>query len=125
MKNPLNGRRLAVLALTVAAVPFAASPASAATHSRFHHEKPTSTAAVASTSTSTSFAATQAPADAAPAVTSVIAIGGYVFYNLSYTDAVAAWQAAVAAAPAGYTPPPVYSVSVDTTVSGTVVDPNG
>ena len=31
-----------------------------------------------------------------------------------------AWAAVAAAAPAGYTPPTVYSVSVDTTVSGTV-----
>jgi FAD/FMN-containing dehydrogenase len=33
---------------------------------------------------------------------------------------VAAYEAAVAAAPAGYMPPPVTSVSVDVTVGGTV-----
>ena len=55
----------------------------------------------------------------------MISIGGYVFYNLTYAEAVEAWAAAVAAAPAGYTPPTVYSVSVNTTVSGTVEDPNG
>jgi hypothetical protein len=67
-------------------------------------------------------AATPAPAAAAPSVTSVISIGGSVFYNMTYLEAVDAWAAAVAAAPAGYTPPPVYSVSVDATVSGTVED---
>jgi hypothetical protein len=72
-------------------------------------------------------AATPAPAPApaaapaaTPAFTSVIAIGGYVFYNLSYAEAVAAYEAAVAAAPAGSTPPPVTSVSVTTTVGGQV-----
>ena len=55
-----------------------------------------------------------------PAVTSVHSIGGYVFYNVTYLEAVDLWFAAVAAAPAGYTPPPVYSVSATTTVSGTV-----
>ena len=60
-------------------------------------------------------AAAPAPA-AAPAVNSVISIGGYVFYNLTYAEAVDAYAAAVAAAPAGYTPPPVTSVSVTTTV---------
>ena len=50
----------------------------------------------------------------------MIAIGGYVFYNVSYAEAVDLWYAAVAAAPAGYTPAPVTSISVDTTVSGTV-----
>lgn len=60
-------------------------------------------------------------ASAAPAtVTSVHSIGGYVFYNVTYSEAVELWFAAVAAAPAGYTPPPVYSVSATTTVSGTV-----
>jgi hypothetical protein len=54
-------------------------------------------------------------------VNSVISIGGYVFYNLTYTEAVAAYQAAVAAAPAGSPPPaPVTSVSATTTVGGTV-----
>ena len=66
-------------------------------------------------------AATPAPAAApapAPPSTSVISIGGYVFYNLTYAEAVDAYAAAVAAAPAGYTPPPVTSVSVTTTVTG-------
>jgi hypothetical protein len=60
-------------------------------------------------------APTPAPV-ATPTVTSVISIGGYVFYNLTYAEAVDAYAAAVAAAPAGYTPPPVTSVSVDVTV---------
>ena len=55
----------------------------------------------------------------------MISIGGYVFYNLTYLEAVDAWFAAVAAAPAGYTPPAVTSVSVNTTVSGTVENGNG
>ena len=64
---------------------------------------------------------TPAPAATpAPAVTSVISIGGYVFYNLTYAEAFDAYAAAVAAAPAGYTPPPVTSISVTTTVGGTV-----
>ena len=50
----------------------------------------------------------------------MISIGGYVFYNLTYLEAVEAYFAAVAAAPPGYTPPPVTSISVDTTVGGTV-----
>ena len=58
-------------------------------------------------------------ASAAP-VSSVHSIGGYVFYNVTYLEAVDLYFAAVAAAPAGYTPPPVYSVSATTTVSGTV-----
>ena len=88
----IKARRLAAVALAVAVVPFAAGTASAAT-----------------TSTTS-----------APAVSSVHSIGGYVFYNVSYLEAVELWFAAVAAAPAGYTPPPVYSVSATTTVSGTV-----
>jgi hypothetical protein len=66
-----------------------------------------------------------APTTAAAPVTSVISIGGYVFYNMTYLEAVDAWFAAVAAAPAGYTPPAVTSLSVSTTVSGTVTDGNG
>ena len=46
----------------------------------------------------------------------MVSIGGYVFYNLTYAEALEAYAAAVAAAPAGYTPPPVTSVSVDVTV---------
>ena len=48
----------------------------------------------------------------------MISIGGYVFYNLTLAEAYDAYAAAVAAAPAGYTPPPVTSVSVTSTVSG-------
>src|SRR5262245_62443815 len=114
MNNPIRSiRRAAVVALAVAAVPVLASPASAATSGRWHQGK---------RATTTTAAATPAPAatTASAPVTSVISIGGYVFYNLTYLEAVEAWQAAVAAAPAGYTPPTVYSVSVSTTVSGTV-----
>jgi len=111
----LKARRVAAVALAVAVVPFAASTASAAPKHRVKHA--VTTAAVAAP------AAAATTTTAAPAVTSVIAIGGYVFYNVSYAEAVDLWLAAVAAAPAGYTPPPVTSVSVDTTVSGTVVDP--
>jgi hypothetical protein len=104
MSNPL--RRITAVALAVAAAGSFAATADA--HSRARAGK--------RATTTTTTAATPA---AAP-VTSVIAIGGYVFYNLTYLEAVEAWQAAVAAAPAGYTPPPVTSVSVSTTVSGTV-----
>jgi hypothetical protein len=120
MNNPLHStikaRRVAAVALAVAVVPFAAGPASAASHGRSHNGKRATSAAV-----------TAAPATAAPTaapVTSVISIGGYVLYNLTYAEAVDAWAAAVAAAPAGYVPPTVYSVSVDTTVGGTVEDGN-
>ena len=129
MNNPLRsmlkGRRLAAVAVTIAAVPFAASPASAASHGHWHHGKHATSAAV--TATPVVAAPAAAPASAAtpaPSVTSVISIGGYVFYNLTYAEAVDAWTAAVAAAPAGYVPPTVYSVSVDTTVGGTVEDGN-
>jgi hypothetical protein len=115
----LKPRRLAAVALAVVAIPFVASPASAASHGRWHHGKRATTATVTATPV-----ATPAPAATpAPSVTSVISIGGYVFYNLTYAEAVDAWFAAVAAAPAGYVPPTVYSVSVNTTVSGTVEDP--
>jgi hypothetical protein len=122
LQSVLKGRRAAVVALAVAAVPFAASPASAATHGRWHHGKHAASAPAAAAPA----AAAPAPATTpAPSVTSVISIGGYVFYNLTYAEAVDAWFAAVAAAPAGYVPPTVYSVSVDTTVSGTVENGNG
>jgi hypothetical protein len=105
MNNPLRTilkpRRAAAVALAVVAIPFAAGTASAAP-------------AAAATTSSATTSSTTTP------VTSVISIGGYVFYNLTYAEAVDAYFAAVAAAPAGYTPPPVTSVSVDTTVSGTV-----
>ena|SRR5690242_4183306 len=112
-------RRIAALALTAAVLPFTAGQASAATKTR-SHVKRTPAAAV----TSAPAAATTTAAAAAP-VTSVISIGGYVFYNMTYLEAVDAWAAAVAAAPAGYVPPVVTSVSVSTTVSGTVDNGNG
>jgi hypothetical protein len=114
----LKNRRVAAVALAVAIVPFAASSASAAS-AKGHGGKHATSSTVAAAP------AAAAPKAAAPSVTSVISIGGYVFYNLTYAEAVDAWYAAVAAAPAGYTPPAVYSVSVDTTVSGTVEDGNG
>jgi hypothetical protein len=118
---------LSALALAVALVPVAAKPADAATkkHHRHHHaartvaKKAVHPQRAAAESVTPAPAATPAPAPAAPAVTSVISIGGYVFYNLSYAQAVEAYQALVATAPAGSTPPPVTSVSVTTTVGGT------
>ena len=122
----LNGRRLAAVALAVAVVPFAAGPASAASKGRSHHVKRATSAAVtAAPVVATTAVAPASAAAPAPSVTSVISIGGYVFYNLTYAEAVDAWFAAVAAAPAGYVPPTVYSVSVSTTVSGTVGGGNG
>ena len=110
MNAPLiTARRIAAVALAIAALPVLASPASAATFRHRHHSQPATTAPAAAPVTTP-----------APSVTSVISIGGYVFYNLTYAEAVEAWAAAVAAAPPGYQPPAVYSVSVSTTVSGTV-----
>jgi hypothetical protein len=121
LSSVLKPRHAGIAALAVAAVSVAANPASAAASARSHHAKHVSSAPSAITQApSTSAAATPAT----PSVTSVISIGGYVFYNLTYAEAVDAWAAAVAAAPAGYTPPTVYSVSVDTTVSGNVQDGN-
>lgn len=119
LRTILKARRVAAVAVAVAVVPFAASTASAAPKTFKRTAVKQSTAAPATT---TSVAPSTSSSAAAP-VTSVIAIGGYVFYNVSYAEAVDLWLAAVAAAPAGYTPPPVTSVSVSTTVSGTVVDP--
>ena len=113
------------MAVAVAVLPFAASNASAATHSRSHQGKHVTSTAVSAAPVAAATTTAAAPAAAAPSVTSVIAIGGYVFYNMSYLDAVDAYFAAVAAAPAGYTPPPVTSISVNTTVSGTVENGNG
>ena len=110
----IKPRRLAAVALSLAVIPFAANTASAAAKTRSDQGKPTTTAVAAPAATTSSTATSSAP------VTSVIAIGGYVFYNMTYLEAVDAYFAAVAAAPAGYTPPPVTSVSVSTTVSGTV-----
>ena len=113
---------LSALALAVALVPVAAKPADAATkkHHRHHHAARTvaKKAVHPQRAAAESVTPAPAPAPAAPTVTSVISIGGYVFYNLSYAQAVEAYQALVAAAPAGSTPPPVTSVSVTTTVGG-------
>jgi hypothetical protein len=126
MNNPLRtilkARRVAAVAVAVAIVPCAASTASAATHGRSHQSKRLTSTAVAAAAPAAAPTTTATPA---PSVTSVIAIGGYVFYNLTYLEAVDAYFAAVAEAPAGYTPPPVTSVSVNTTVSGTVENGNG
>lgn len=112
-------RHVAAVALAVVAVPFAAGTASAAP---VKGKRATWTkAATTSTATTTPAATTTSAAT----VTSVHAIGGYVFYNVTYLEAVELWAAAVAAAPAGYTPPPVYSVSATTTVSGTVPGTDG
>ena len=122
MNSPIsrirNTRRVATaVALAVAVVPFASGTASAAPKGK----RATWAKAAATTTATTSTAAATSSTASAP-VTSVHAIGGYVFYNVSYAEAVDLWLAAVAAAPAGYTPPPVTSVSVSTTVSGTVVE---
>jgi hypothetical protein len=122
LRSILKARRVAAVALAVAVVPFAAGTASAASGARGHHGKRASW--TATTTAAPAAAATTATTPAAAPVTSVISIGGYVFYNLTYAEAVEAWAAAVAAAPAGYVPPTVYSVSVNTTISGTVEDPN-
>ncbi len=120
--NPLffKRARLAALALAVAIVPLTAGPADAASKHRRAKAKRTATVTVKRVVTKPAAAvATPAPAATpAPTFTSVISIGGYVFYNLTYAEAVDAYFAAVAAAPAGYTPPPVTSVSVSTTVTG-------
>ncbi len=119
MNTPIFKRaRLAALALAVAIVPLTAGPADAASKHRRAKAKRTATVTVKRVVTKPAApVVTPAPA-AAPAVTSVISIGGYVFYNLTYAEAVEAYFAAVAAAPVGYTPPPVTSVSVSTTVTG-------
>lgn len=119
---PSKRARLAALALAVALVPVAARPADAATQKHHHRAATQSTAKrpVSAKRAAARPAAVAAPAPApAPATTSVISIGGYVFYDLTYAQAVQAYQAMVAAAPAGYTPPPVTSVSATTTVGST------
>ena len=113
MNSPISRksrRVVTAVALAVAVVPFAANTASAAPNAK----RATWTKAAATTAAATTSTTASAP------VTSVHAIGGYVFYNVSYAEAVELWFAAVAAAPAGYTPAPVTSVSATTTVSGTV-----
>ncbi len=119
----LNRALPAALTLAIALVPTVAGPADAASKRRKHKAKQTTTKTVTpkrATVKRTAPAATATPAPvAAPTFTSVISIGGYVFYNLTYAEAVEAYAAAVAAAPAGYTPPPVTSVSITTTVGST------
>jgi hypothetical protein len=118
--------QLAALALALVVVPFAAGPADASSK---HHRakakhavtksKPVTAKRAAAKPVAPAAAPAPAPTPvpaATPAVNSVISIGGYVFYNLTYAEAVDAYAAAVAAAPTGYTPPPVTSVSVTTTV---------
>ncbi|MDA0173515.1 hypothetical protein OJ998_30705 [Solirubrobacter taibaiensis] len=118
-----KARRAAAVALAVAVVPFAASTASAAPV-KTHGKRATWTKASTTPATTAAAATTTAAPTTAPAtVTAVHAIGGYVFYNVSYLEAVDLYFAAVAAAPAGYTPPPVTSISATTTVSGTVAEP--
>jgi hypothetical protein len=118
--------RLAALALAVALVPLAAGTADAAykPHHRHTVVTPKKRAVTARHTAAKPAAATAAPAvtpapapAAAPAPTSVISIGGYVFYNLTYAQAVEAYEAARAAG--GPAPAPVTSVSVTTTVGGT------
>ena len=103
-------------------------PTATATPVRHRHADPVRTATPTPVPTSTPaprVASTPTPTPTPVAtprapVTSVISIGGYIFYNLTYLEAVEAYFAAVAAAPPGYTPPPVTSISVDQTISGTV-----
>ncbi len=125
MNNHISkARRVAAVALAAAIVAVAAGSASAATKpaqgKRATWTKASTapaTAAAATTATTTTTTTTQAP------VTAIHAIGGYVFVNVTYLEAVELYFKAVAAAPAGYTPPPVTSISATTTVSGTVTDP--
>ena len=114
LSSILKARRVAAVALAVAVVPFAAESASAAPKAKSKRASWTQPA------TAPAAAATTSAASSTEAVSSVHAIGGYVFHNVTYLEAVELYFAAVAAAPAGYTPPPVYSVSATTTVSGTV-----
>jgi hypothetical protein len=111
---------LAALALAIALLPAAAGTADAAYKPHHRHTEVTKKKAVTARHTAAKPAAvtaapavTPAPAPAA-APTSVISIGGYVFYNLTYAQAVEAYQAALAAG--GPAPAPVTSVSVTTTV---------
>jgi hypothetical protein len=119
---PSPRARLAAFALAVALVPVAAGTADAAYKPHHRHTVVTKKKAVtAKRAAAKPAAVTAAPAvapapvpAAAPAPTSVISIGGYVFYNLTYAQAVEAYQAALAAG--GPAPAPVTSVSVTTTV---------
>jgi hypothetical protein len=131
LRTVLKRSHLVTLVLAIAIVPIAAGSASAATKQRDHKTAVTTATAkhAAAKRAAVKRAAAQRAAakrraavtSAVPApvpadVNSVISIGGYVFYNLTYAEAADAYAAAVAAAPAGYTPPPVTSVSVVTTV---------
>ena len=128
MTSPLR-TGLAALALAVAAVPAAAGPADAATKTK---SKRAAAKTVAKKRAAKPVAVKAAPAPAAPApqvapapapaaaptFTSVISIGGFVFYNVSYAEAVEAYQALIAS---GATPPPpVTSISVTVEVGGSV-----
>ena len=125
MTTPLR-TGLAALALAVAVVPATAGPADAATK---QHKRPAtkhvakqraakqptktvkSSPAPAATVDTAAPAPVETPAPApAPTFTSVISIGGFVFYNISYAEAVEQYQALIAS---GATPPaPVTSISV-------------
>ncbi len=123
MTTPLR-TGLAALALAVAVVPATAGSADAATKKNKRTatktvakkrtaKKPTKT--VKSTPAATVETAAPAPVETpapapAPTFTSVISIGGFVFYNISYAEAVEQYQALIAS---GATPPaPVTSISV-------------
>ncbi|MBE2315217.1 hypothetical protein DVA67_004480 [Solirubrobacter sp. CPCC 204708] len=116
---------LAALALAVAAVPAAADPADAATKktkrtavakkkkapAKKKAAKPVAvqTASVPAVEAVQTSEPTPALAPE-PTFTSVISIGGFVFYNVTYAEAVAQYQALIAS---GATPPPpVTSISV-------------
>jgi hypothetical protein len=122
LRTVLKRSHLAALTLAIVIVPVAAGPADAASKHRGHKAKHAVTKKRAPVKGKRVAAKPAAPAPVTPAATpapttnSVISIGGYVFYNLTYAEAIDAYAAAVAAAPVGYTPPPVTSVSVDTTV---------
>ena len=121
VNTPRMRGRLAALALAVAVLPVATGTADAKPRHKTKRAKTTAVAKQRATTRPVAPVASPAPApEATPAVTSVVSIGGYVFYNLTYAEAVEAYLATVAAAPAGYTPPPVTSISVTTTVGGTV-----
>jgi hypothetical protein len=107
--------RAALAALALALIPAGPAQAASKHHHRHHAKRPAVKRVVAPAAAPV---AAPQPAVPAPAVTSVISIGGYVFYNLTYAQAVEAYTAAVAAAPAGATPPAVTSVSATTTVGG-------
>ena len=117
MKTPLRNV-IAALALTVAVAPAVAGPADAASkHRRPKAAKHTVVAKVASPKKSVAVTAAPAPAAAAaipaPATTSVISIGGYVFYNLTYAEAVEAYAAGGQRARGLYATPGHLGLGVD------------